>query len=272
MKTPLKLLCLLFLLLSFKSYSQDKIYLKGSKDVLNVTLLEIGLESIKYKPYGQEDSPVLNIEKMKVSKIVTANGDEYTFADPMVDPAMYADQKKNALKLGFFNPFLGSMQFTYERSIKPGKSFETTLGIIGLGFDPSEIQPRGATIKVGYKFIKTPDYILPGMRSSHILNGGYIRPEVIFNFYTYDSYNYDYSFYPYETTRKESFSGALVLNVGKQWVFSNSFLIDFYLGAGYGFASNADNYDNNNHFGFVGAFPEFPIAFTGGLRVGFLFK
>ena len=165
---------------------------------------------------------------------------------------------------------MGSTQFTYERSLRPGKSIEATLGIIGLGFDPQEVNPRGATFKIGYKFIKTPDYILPGMRSSHILNGGYIRPELIFNAYSYENYYYDYMYNPEASSRTNSFSGAIVLNIGKQWVFSDSFLIDFYIGAGYGFAS--DSGDMDYHYGFAGGFSEFPIALTGGLRIGFLIK
>lgn len=273
MKTSLKLLFVLLFLGSINGYSQDKMYLKNSKDVMLVDIIEIGSVSVRYKPFGDTNSVIFNMDKALISKIETEEGDVYTFKDPLTDPAVYADQNKNALKIGFFNPFLGSLQFSYERSLKPGRSIETTLGMIGLGFDPADIDPRGVTAKFGYKLIKTPDYIIPGMKASHILNGGYIKPEIIFNYFAYDGYTYDYSSYYSTSGRYNSFSGAIVLNLGKQWVISN-FLIDLYIGAGYGFASNGDDdySDLTNYYGFVGAFPGFPIALSGGLKMGFLFK
>jgi hypothetical protein len=248
--------------------AQDKIYLKNSKDILDVNLIEIGTTNVRYTSYGDTTSLIFNIEKRLIDKIVTEEGDQYAFADPLLDPAMYIGQKKNALKFGFFNPFFGSLQFSYERSLEPGKSIETTLGIIGLGVDVTGTEPAGGTIKFGYKMIKTPDYIIPGMRAKHILNGGYIKPEIIFNYFQYNAYSYDY--YSYGTTRGNSISGAIVLNFGKQWIINN-FLVDFYLGTGFGFASNDDYYDGL-YYGFAGAWDGFPIAFTGGLKIGFLFK
>lgn len=269
MKTALKLLFVLLFFGSINAYSQDKIYLKGSKDVLQVDIIEIGTQSVRYKTFGDSTSIVFNVEKYLIDKVVTKQGDVYTFADPLTDPNVYADQKKNALKVGFFNPFLGSTQFSYERSLKPGKSFETTLGIIGLGKDVTDTSPRGATFKFGYKLIKTPDYYVPGMRSSHILNGGYIKPEIVFNVFNYDETNYD--FYQSTTTRENSFSGAFILNLGKQWIVSN-FVLDLYFGAGFGFASNSDYYDGGGlYYGFLGAYDGFPIALSGGLKIGFLF-
>ncbi len=269
MKTALKLLLVLLLFGSIDAYSQDKIFLKGSKEVLQVDIIEIGSQSIRYKTFGDSTSIVFNIEKYLVEKVLTAQGDVYAFADPLSDPAIYADQKKNALKVGFFNVFFGSMQFAYERSLEPGKSIEATLGIIGAGVDLTGTQSRGATIKFGYKMIKTPDYYIPGMRASHILNGGYIKPEIVFNVFNYDAYSYDY--YQSTTTRENSFSGAFVLNLGKQWIISN-FLVDLYFGAGFGFASNSEDYYSGQYYGFLGAYEGFPIALTGGLKIGFLFK
>ena len=118
--------------------------------------------------------------------------------------------------------------------------------------------------------IKTPDYYIPGMRSSHILNGSYFKPEIVFNVFNYDGYSYDF-FNPGSTTRENSISGAIVLNLGKQWVISN-FLVDLYFGAGFGFSSNSDDSYDGLYYGFVGAFYAFPIALTGGLKIAFLFK
>lgn len=270
MKTFLYSISFIFILIASTSQAQDQMYLHGSKDVIAVKILEIGLDEVKYKPYDNEDSPILVMDKALIAKIITEDGSTYTFADPFSDPALYVDQKKNALKISFLSTFFGSTQFTYERSIKPGQSWEATLGIIGLGFDPPGIKPLGATIKFGWKFINTPNFKIRGMKYSHILKGGYIRPEIIMNFFSYDSNSYD-MFGQRTATRKNSTSGALVLNLGKQWIYSNSFLVDLYFGIGYGFA-NDNNDDYNYYYGFAGAFDGFPIAFTGNLRIGWLIK
>lgn len=260
----------LFLFIN-EGIAQDKIYLKGSTEPILVDVIEIGLEAIKYKPYSDPDSPILNIDVANISKLILKDGQELTFKDPFNNPAMYADQKKNALKIGFLNPLLGSTQFSYERSLKPGQSIETVLGIIGLGWDPSETNPGGVTLKFGYKFIKTPDFQLRGMRYSHLLKGGYVKPEIIFNAFSYEGYTYDPNGSGgYE--KQNTISGAIMINLGKQWVMSDSFLIDFYVGIGYGFTSSTEDYYDGLNYGFVGGLEDIPIAVAGGLRVGFLLK
>ena len=59
--------------------------------------------------------------------------------------------------------------------------------------------------------------------------------------------------------------------MGKQWVFDNSFLVDFFFGVGYGFDSNNDN-EEGYQFSHVTASEEVPISFSAGLKMGWLFK
>jgi len=61
----------------------------------------------------------------------------------------------------------------YEQNIKPGKSWETALGIIGLGADPQDVNPRGVYGKFAYKFMRNPDFYSTKMHYSHILKGAY---------------------------------------------------------------------------------------------------
>jgi len=269
MKTLLYSISFLFILIASTGQAQDQMFLIGSKNAIAVNIIEIGLDEIKYTPYSEENSPVLVVPKSLVAKIIMADGSKYEFADPMYDPAMYVGQKKIALKISFLSTFLGSTQFTFEKSVKPGQSWEATVGIIGLGFDPQEWNPLGTTLKFGWKFINSPNYKMRGMRYSHILKGGYIRPEIIMNFFSYDDYS-DNGYYSPTPERSTSISGALVLNLGKQWIYSNSFLVDLYIGVGYGFSNS--NYDSNYYYGFVGAFGGFPVALTGNLRIGWLIK
>jgi hypothetical protein len=62
---------------------------------------------------------------------------------------------------------------------------------------------------------------------------------------------------------------AFILNVGKQWVFADHFLVDWYVGAGYG--SGKNDSDNDRHFAFIGGSGGTPFVLNSGFRIGFLF-
>jgi len=77
------------------------------------------------------------------------------------------------------------------------------------------------------------------------------------------------------TTVSHTFTGvALLLNFGKQWIFSKTFSLDIYIGAGYALApSNSGNslyYDNytGNYFSYITTGPDFPLALSGGMNIG----
>jgi hypothetical protein len=120
---------------------------------------------------------------------------------------------------------------------------------------------------VGYKLISTPDYYMKGMRYSHLLKGWYAKPEIIVSGFERDETYYWYS--NESKTRETIVAAALVVNLGKQWVFSDAFLIDLFLGAGFGFSNNDGDFDY--FYGFMGAADSFPLALTGGFKIGFLF-
>lgn len=266
MKTKSMLLILLTVFVSAQiTRAQDQIH-KKTKEVINCKVKEIGLDEIKYNRPG-ENEILYSISKDKISKIVLENGEEIVIKDNFRDSENYIDNKKNAIKIDFLAPLTGNTTFAYERSIRPGRSFEVTLGLIGLGVDPNDNNQAGFFVKGGYKFIKSPDFYLRGMRYAHILKGSYVKPEIAFGYYSKDFYDYD--FYNNES-RAEVISGALFLNLGKQWIYDNSFLMDIYFGVGYGFDSGPN--DGDYHYGYSIAPNEFPIAFQAGLKIGFLFK
>jgi hypothetical protein len=248
--------------------AQDYMTLRDGK-TLEVKILELGVDEIKYKtwPAGL-DQPILAIDKIKVAKVRMENGEIIEFSgDNFTDKDMYLGQKKNAAKINFLSPLNGSLWLGYERSVKPGQSFEVELGIIGAGFDVAEQNPRGVGLKGGYKFIKTPDFYMKGMRYSHILKGGYIKPELIITNYSADVYVYDPNTWEESLERVNTTGGAVMINLGKQWIYSDVFLLDLYFGIGYGFSSDRDV----NQYGFVGGNSDVPIAFSAGMKIGGLF-
>lgn len=268
MKTKALLLILLTVFISAQLLqAQDQIYKKTS-EVIHCKVKEIGLEEIKYQLPEPNNEIIYSISKDKISRVVLENGQEIIFKDNFSDPENYIDNKKNAIKVDFLSPLTGNTTFAYERSIRPGRSYEVTLGIIGLGIDPGDVNPAGFFTKGGIKFIKSPDFYMRGMRYAHVLKGGYVKPEIAFGYFEQDDY-YD-SYYSSGYTRESVISVALFLNLGKQWIIDNAFLMDFYFGFGYGF-SDGSNYETY-YYGYIIGDGSFPIAFQAGLKIGGLFK
>jgi hypothetical protein len=269
MNTTKLLLLGVALFLGFQSFAQDRIIKKDQSEIL-CTVIEIGLDEIKYKSRDQTDQIVYSIDKDQILKIVFENGRVQVIDNDMKNPVYYADQKKWMIKTGILGPLTSQMNFSLEKSIRPGRSLEATLGIIGLGFS-NDWNAGGAYLKAGYKFIATPNYSMRGMRYSHLLKGFYIRPEVAFSAFSRDD--------SYSTNRDDIVGGAVLLNLGKQWVFDDAMGLDLFFGVGYGFDNWSITVDYPYygdepvyHYGWFNGTQEVPIAFTAGLRIGFLMK
>ncbi|MBN2173077.1 MAG: hypothetical protein JW731_03030 [Bacteroidales bacterium] len=269
MKTRVLLLpFVLILSFSLSSFGQDQIH-KKNNEVINCKIKEIGMDEIKYTVPDYPQDVLFTIDKDKVLKIVFENGQELFFQQEMTNPENYVDNKKNAIKIDFLSPLTGNTTFAYEHSLKPGRSIEATLGIIGLGADPNDYDPAGVFIKFGPKFIKSPDFYLRGMKYAHILKGGYIKPEFSIGYYSRYFYEYNY-YYDEEKVRDNVVNATIMLNIGKQWIFDNSFLVDFYFGVGYGFDSN--DWATEYHYSHITADEDVPLSFGAGLKIGWLFK
>ena len=227
---------------------------------------EIGFEEIKYTLSEFGPDLQFGILKSKVDKIIFEDGkemliDHLEFAretSEMNSADLFLVQRKNAFKMAFFSPLTGVTAFSYERALKPGRSMEFTLSLIGLGFNNPE-DAAGLGLKAGYKFIRSPDHYIRGMRYAHILKGAYVKPECSFAMYTLRSKNEDVV------------KAALMVNIGKQWVFSDIFLVDLYIGGGYGMTSSRIEDPEYPH-DFIVVDPEFPLALDAGFRLGFLIK
>lgn len=272
MKTFYSILGLIILLVVVQpAFSQDRIHKKNS-EIIDCKVKEIGMDEIKYSLPDYPADLLFAIDKDNVEKVTFENGKEMFFEREISNPENYLDNRRNALKVDFLSPLTGNTTIYYERSLKPGRSLEAGIGIVGLGIDPNDRNPAGFFTKFGAKFIKSPDFYLRGMRYAHILKGAYVKPELTIGYYARD-YDYWYEDIYWEepgTKRDKVVNGAILLNVGKQWVFDNSYMIDFFFGVGYGFDSG--DYEEGYHYSFVKAPDEFPISFSAGLKMGWLFK
>jgi hypothetical protein len=216
---------------------------------------------------------VFGIDKNDIIKIILENGKELSFSHSLYGEKTYENQKRQAIKVNFLAPLTGNTTISYERLIRPSRSWEVSLGIIGLGDDINDEDPRGVFAKFGMKFIKSPDFYLKGMKYAHVLKGTYVKPEIAFSTYSYDSWNYyDYSssYFSSDTDRQSNWAMAFNIIVGKQYVFNDIFLLDMYFGLGYGFSENNDN--ESYHYGFTGGNSDTPLTVTAGLKIGILLK
>lgn len=278
MKTPHLLLTML-LLFSLQSFSQDLI-LKKNDEMIKCKIKEVGINEVKYILPDYPQDVMFSLDKDKISKIVFENGEELAFQKEITNPANYTDNHKNVIKIGFLSPLMGNTSFAWEHSLRPGRSIEATLGLVGLGLDAYDENPAGGYLKFGYKFIKDPDFYLQGMRYAHILKGSYIKPEISLGLVARDIYYWDDYYdingnwqYNNGEKRVNTFAGAIQLVFGKQWVFDNIFAVDGYGGVGYGFSSSEENADYDAYqYGFIVAPSEFPISFSAGLKIGLLIK
>jgi hypothetical protein len=289
----MRLAILGFILLMTKGVqAQDKIYQAGGKIIL-AKIQEIGVDEVKYKLFEDPDGPTYGIEKDRVVKIIFQNGRTETYRSGLRDPELYAGQQKHALKLNFLSPLSGHTQLFYERSLQPGRSMEFSLDLVGAGknytidyiyFDPNNPTPEevkrdaaGVGIGVGYKFIRTPDFINRNIRYAHLLQGTYIKPNLLMGLYGENIVDAKTGS-PIEE-RRTVFYSALMLELGKQWIFGDSFVFDIFLGLGYSVDNVGDDefiysaYSNEGaamHFTHTrfGRSPGF--ALNGGLKIGML--
>lgn len=272
------ILVFLFILISQINLSAQDLMVMRNKnsDTLKVKVILISSEKIKYKTWPV-DSTMPSFEELKsrVRKIVFSNGKEIKFyEDDFTNPTNYSNQNKMAIKISPFSWLLGFTSISFEKNIKPGTSYETSLGIIGAGFNNKYFDyPSGAFLKVGYKFINRPDYHMNGMRYMHILKGSYIKPELIGVYYGNS-----------QNSNEVNVTGLCgMLNIGKQWVYDDAFCVDIFAGLGigkknvkikynstsildygmgylpYGFYANPDSEANVN------------LCFTTGIKIGMLF-
>ena len=271
------------LLSTFSGFAQDKIVKKGGEN-LEVKILEIGPNEIKYKIFSDQEGPIFIMDKDRILEVVFENGRIEKYVSPLKDAEFYIDQKKRAIKMNFISPLMGYTQLAYEQNLKPGRSYEVSIGIIGLGrnqvqeegyWDGSSYKEDQAGLfgSFGYKFIRIPDFTTNNQKYGHILQGFYVKPEIMIGPFSNNGYDYDTK----NVIKRKTTFGAALVNIGKQWIFSDSFLIDLYGGVGYAFKNRPDtnndffNY-NGRLYGVVTGTEDADFAFSGGFRIGFLLK
>jgi hypothetical protein len=270
----------IFLLFAFTclaaSLAAQDIIVKHNGDSLLVKVVEVGTSEVKYRLPEEADGPLYGLEKFEIRSIRYKSGRTEYFEVNPIAPEPISEQKVHAIKLDLLSPVFGYTKLSYEHSMKPGRSIEASVNIIGLGNETEDLayvnasrDARGVGLSVGYKFIKQPDYYVPGMRLRHVMHGAYAKPTLHVGFY---SENYeDYDIYNYTIKRRDVAYYGGIIELGKQWVFGNVFLIDLYLGLGLGGDTMQDGESGATHWSVVRFGGEnFGGLLNGGFKVGVL--
>lgn len=226
--------------------------------------------------------------KLSEKKIVTGTINELSNASL---------KSSSVLKLNVLSSLMGYSQFSFEKYITNRSSLEFGLGIIGAGrnlniqphtislsldrLSPNNYRPGhknqfGSFFEFGYKFLKPYKTYKPSpgnFKVKHVLYGLFIKPSFILGAYNFNQFRDDSSLV---TVRRHHSFGALMVNLGHQWVLKNKGFIELYVGVG-GEIDNVKEGDDLYGHPFVLAIAKdnptsSNIAFTAGFRLGFLLK
>ncbi len=281
--------------------AQDKIYTTTQKAPIEGEVTEVGVGEIKYKPTGRP-FPVVTLDKQDVVKIVYGNGEVFMINNPLKDFAVYSGQHKWNAKLDVLSPLLGYTNLFLEHSVKPGRSMEYQLNIIGLGKDQqlqysgyngnyiqgATFNAQGIGLGIGAKFLRLPDYVNGQIRLRHILQGSYIKPAISASFYSRNFVGTDVYGTP-ELVRKSVYAIQPNLSIGRQFILDNTISLELYGTIGYSFDNVRSqertvqndrmqpvyiSIDNSpfNGFGYTRfSSGDFGLTLNAGIRVGYLF-
>lgn len=174
------------------------------------------------------------------------------------EPVLYPEKDyRNSFKITFLSWISGSTKLSYERAFNNiRQSGELCTSLIGAGYDKYDNDPKGFTMRYGHKFFmnETPKKSLMGF---------YLRPEVVYSRYTYNS--------QFDGSRTLANETAFLGTLGYQYV-KNRFLADFWVGGGYAVGTPADTYYHHGfelwHF-FDSVNTNIALSFS--IRLGFCF-
>ena len=132
----------------------------------------------------------------------------------------------NSIKFTFLSWITGSTKISYERALPECKqSSEICAGLICAGFDKYQNNPKGFTVRYGHKFF------LGNYNPQKPFDGFFVRPEVIYTRYEYDS--------KVNGQRTLSQMGSLLGSFGYQKTFGR-FIVDGWAGAGLALGNPAE--------------------------------
>lgn len=187
--------------------------------------------------------------------------------------------KNKVIKSKIFSPLFGNLGFAYEQQIKESISGEASFGLIGIGFDPFDVAAKsGFYLSAGPRFYLGQDWTMEGMENI-AMRGFYFKPELLFSTYK-SSLNTDII---QDLSRDyRATSGAIIFNMGRQYIAADIITIELSAGLGYGFSNHKYteidqvweevNFDNPRFYSHLQGGDRLPIAGKADITIGILLR
>lgn len=267
----------------FSVKAQDKLVLVTHTDTLLVKVLHVSSEYVKYYMWDSPNQkPIIYSDPSDVKKIIFDNGMQMKLLGSGFNEELaFANQSRLALKFAPFTLFRNMLSVQCEYVIRPKISAEFSYTLIAItnlrGFPAPGNFKGGNVVRLGLKFMEYGPTFDNRLGSKHILEGYYLKPELVF----IDMSRKNVQGYYFD----EITGAAAMLNFGRQWVLKENMVFDCYFGLGMGrkiYKSNGNNYysnyfryefENTGYVGYAVLTEEnnsLSLALQTGFRLGFL--
>ncbi len=216
------LTCILLLLGISQTLGQEIIRLKNGQK-LEVIILDQNDEWIKYQELNDPNKIAFTIDKNLIYQIAKLDKEENLIIQGTGEYLTFKNRQIKLNGIAFFND---ALNVTYEKSLNPFYSWESTFKIVGLNFSDTHVT-RGASVDFGYKIrLKRILSENDNYMSKHILEGGYLIPKIGFSYLVNDTRGFSGII-----TTSQIFN--LGIDVGKQWILLEKYSIDVFMGMHY---------------------------------------
>ncbi|MFZ4785391.1 MAG: DUF3575 domain-containing protein [Flavobacteriales bacterium] len=238
--------------LSFSIYAQANsspdILVKKDSTRIECKVTEVSEYDIKYYEWEFQNGPIFTLGVDKIAYIRFASGKVMDMRNSVNSVSTDIDaaglKYKNIIKVGPFSPFMGQLNFEYERNIKPKVSCITEIGYQGIHLGDQDFDNMvGFNMGGGLRYYFNESVRRAKSYYNSQFSGVYVQMKATGEYNSYDYSYYTYS--GYQVKRVKGAGGSLMLGVGNQWVFGGRITIDAGLSGGYGFASNYKYMTNN---------------------------
>lgn len=254
----------------------DTLYFRDGHSMA-VQLDEIGPDALIYRQVGE--ALRRSVAKSEIARITLHSGEMIKIALEPMDAKMppQAAKLKHVVKVDILSPVTNHLVLGYEQVLRPWMNVEAKVGLIGVGIAKQEdAEYSGVMLKAGIKFITRPTIASHGMRLNALLQGGYVKPELIYTSYTMKSTGLNGSAtHDEDPVKSGDFAFNLVL--GKQHLLGGAVTVDTFFGLGFGmhWFRTSDEVDkdagSSKLFGVMVGRSSFPIALSAGITFGVAF-
>ncbi|MBX7205235.1 MAG: DUF3575 domain-containing protein [Bacteroidia bacterium] len=207
--------------------------------------IEANKTFVRYKLWPVDSNSVIITEtRYPYRKVVFESGSIAAIKCSLkpLDSSVYDFNRKNVIRFNGVSWLRPVYNFSLERSVNPGTAVQVGFGYINHATNLYQNDCKGQIFCAGVKFYTNCLY----GRNAHLLKGFYLSPSLYYITYNYQetaeyyiNLGWGNSVDRHQVMDQFSLqAGALMLNLGNQFIFSNLFSVNIYGGIGIGYVSD----------------------------------